>query len=400
MTSDEGKVDANDIAAELGPEGLASETERLSSAAIAEKLKAFPTVADLFAKHHGRMRAPVVHGLLRQGEVMNLIAPPKKGKTWLTYHLGCAVAVGDYFLGYKEWKCEQGPVVIIDNELHPETISHRFPRVREALGYPPELEQQVRVINLRGVMTDEKGENGKNRRRMVNIFNMQKIITEIAALRPSLVIMDALYRLLPPGVSENDNSAMTEIYNWLDMYASWIRTAGIVVVHHTSKGEQGDKDLTDIGAGAGASSRACDNHMVLRPHDEEKTFILQYVARTWGEGAVTCKWNFPIWEACDADPSKVRGRKIVKDKEPAPLPHGDAVELLGVLTDDWQSQHNIEAILRQKNSYTNRQARKFIEDIKSKHGLYTLGREDGVKVCGDFEAMKEAALLFRRKARG
>ena len=42
--------------------------------------------------------------------------------------------------------------------------------------------------------------------------------------------------------------------------------AAIVLVHHTSKGNQANKSVTDVGSGAGAQSRAPDTHLALRPH--------------------------------------------------------------------------------------------------------------------------------------
>ena len=43
----------------------------------------------------------------------------------------------------------------------------------------------------------------------------------------------------------------------------------MVIVHHTSKGNQGGKGITDVGSGAGSQSRACDTHLVLRPVDPD-----------------------------------------------------------------------------------------------------------------------------------
>ena len=45
--------------------------------------------------------------------------------------------------------------------------------------------------------------------------------------------------------------------------------AAIVLVHHTTKGAQAGKSVTDIGAGGGAQSRAADTHLVAR-YDEKK----------------------------------------------------------------------------------------------------------------------------------
>ena len=45
--------------------------------------------------------------------------------------------------------------------------------------------------------------------------------------------------------------------------------AAIVLVHHTSKGNQANKSVTDVGSGAGAQSRSPDTHLTLRQHSVE-----------------------------------------------------------------------------------------------------------------------------------
>lgn len=40
------------------------------------------------------LQPPVIHGLLRMGETMNIIAPPKAAKSWLASDMALAVATG------------------------------------------------------------------------------------------------------------------------------------------------------------------------------------------------------------------------------------------------------------------------------------------------------------------
>jgi len=49
-------------------------------------------------KNHPELRPPVITGLLRTGETMNIIAPPKYGKSWLVTDLAMAVATGRRWL--------------------------------------------------------------------------------------------------------------------------------------------------------------------------------------------------------------------------------------------------------------------------------------------------------------
>ena len=65
-----------------------------------------------------------------------------------------------------------------------------------------------------------------------------------------LIIIDALYRILPEGTSENDNAQITRVFNKLDNIAKK-NDCAVINIHHSSKGNQGDKAVTDVGAGAG-----------------------------------------------------------------------------------------------------------------------------------------------------
>ena len=95
-----------------------------------------------------------------------------------------------------------------------------------------------------------------------------------------LIVLDALYRLMPRGMDENDNGAMAQVYNQTDRYAQRVRSA-FALVHHTTKGLQGDKGVTDVGAGAGSQSRAADTHLILRPHQQEGVVVLDAAVRSW-----------------------------------------------------------------------------------------------------------------------
>ena len=52
-----------------------------------------PSIWELIQRHP-KLRDPVIHGLLRRGETMNIIAPSKTGKSWLVNDLALAIATG------------------------------------------------------------------------------------------------------------------------------------------------------------------------------------------------------------------------------------------------------------------------------------------------------------------
>jgi hypothetical protein len=139
-----------------------------------------------------------------------------------------------------------------------------------------------------------------------------------------LVIVDPLYKLLPKDGDENSNVQMSHVFASL-LQISEILQAGMVIVHHLSKGDQSQKAVTDLGSGAGSQSRACDGHLVFREHAEPDAAVFAGAVRSWPPFDPFClRWQYPLWEpAIDLDPNdlkkpKPRARKA--DAEPAEPP--------------------------------------------------------------------------------
>ncbi len=238
------------------------------------------------------LREPVIHGLLRQGETMNVIASSKTGKSWLVTDLALAVATGRPWLD--AFPTERGNVLIIDNELHHETSAHRIPKVMEARGIRlDEVGQSVFVANVRG--------------RLKDIIGLGTPFAEMQPGQYRLIILDAFYRFMPKDMDENDNGTMATVYNYLDSYTARLGCS-FVLVHHSTKGNQSGKAITDVGAGAGSQSRATDTHLVLRPHEQLDVVVLDAAVRSWPPILPRClRWTFPVWTLDDAlDPADLR----------------------------------------------------------------------------------------------
>jgi len=196
---------------------------------------------------------------------------------------------------------EAGRVLILDNELHGETSADRLPKVAEARGIPlADYGDGVFVENLRGRLRD--------------LPSMTDYFAAIPAGRYRIIVLDAWYRFLPAGVDENDNGAMAGLYNLLDWHAARLGCA-FVPIHHSSKGSQSGKSVTDIGAGAGSQSRAADCHLVLRPHAEPGAVVLEAAARSWPPPTPAClRFEFPVWKPVpDLDPRHLHGTKPAGD---------------------------------------------------------------------------------------
>ncbi len=272
----------------------AKRIERFSFARLSEK--------------YPNLRPPVIDGLIREAETANVISVSKIGKSWLVYNLALCIITGRPWL--EGFATATGRVLLIDNELHRETLAHRVKTVAEAMELkPPEYAEALEVWPLRGDMR-----------------NINTIGEEIADIKPGtikVIIIDAKYRMLPPETSENDNAAETAFFNQLDAYAAQTGAA-ILCVHHSSKGNQGEKRVTDVGAGAGAQSRAADCHVILREHEEETVVVLEAAVRSFAPvDPLVVRWAFPLWIPVDGiDPSKLKGRlttgerrQNVRDKE-------------------------------------------------------------------------------------
>lgn len=248
-----------------------------------------------------KLRPPVVEGLLRRGETMNVISSSKAGKSWLVTDLALSVATGRPWL--ETYHTTAGCVLIIDNELHAESSAHRIPKVAEARGISLDLvHEKVFVLNLRGQLRD--------------VFSLGSFFQSVEPGHYDVIVLDAFYRFMPRDMDENDNGTMAHLYNQLDRYADRLECA-FVLIHHSTKGSQSGKAVTDVGAGAGSQSRATDTHLILRPHQEAGAVVLEAAVRSWPPiEPMVLRWEFPVWTpAPGLDPTELRQEKTRKQKE-------------------------------------------------------------------------------------
>lgn len=230
-------------------------------------------------KNYPHERQSIVDGLIRTGSVMNIIAAPKVGKSFIASNLAMCLITGSDFLGFPV--ARQGRTLVVDNELHLETLSYRYRATRTAMNVPEDQRHMIDMLSLRGVPCD-----------------IPMLHKHIGGTRPghySAIILDAFYKLIPSGISENDNTAMGGIYTQLERLATEMDCA-VVVIHHSSKGFQGDKSLSDVGAGAGTISRSVDAHMVIRPHETPGMCVCEALVRSWKQpDPRTIQFQFPVW---------------------------------------------------------------------------------------------------------
>jgi hypothetical protein len=323
-------------------------------------------VRDLIAKNP-RLHEPVIDGLLRREETMNIIAAPKVGKSWLSYLVALTKGCGGRL--FDTFDCPPGKVLLVDNELHAPTLAHRIADVAYAMGLTKDdYGDAITVLSLRGRLRDLHG-----------------IVEILDSFKPGqfdVCILDAWYRAIPSGTSENDNAAVANLYNVIDAAArrsalSWIN------IHHASKGGQAEKSVTDVGAGAGAQSRAADAHVILRPHEEDKAVVLEAVVRSFPPvPPLPLRWEFPLWVAdTTLDPNLVRGRLNKSEEKQLDKDKVAKDKILAVLVKEPQNARFLRGVIGAGPDRTNRlldalEAAEAVEweEVKAKGGTQRVYR--------------------------
>jgi hypothetical protein len=157
----------------------------------------------------------------------------------------------------------------------------------------------------------------------LDVDALGRYLARIPAGQYVLVIVDPMYRILPPDMDENSNADFAEIFAKLQGYAGRL-DAALMVVHHLSKGDQSGKATTDLGSGGGSQARAADAHLAIRPHAEEGAAVLSGVVRAFPPFPPFCiRWKCPLWElAPDLDPTDMYRpptRKPKPKQKPTPI---------------------------------------------------------------------------------
>jgi hypothetical protein len=269
---------------------------------------AYFSATDLMAQFP-QQKEPIIEGLLRRGEVANLVSSPKMFKSWTLLYLAVCVVFGRTWL---KFQTRPGRVLYLDYELAGGTLAKRLSAVTSAMGVTVEdLGDALAIETLRGRRLD---------------VNAMRGYLDALATPFDLVVVDPLYKCYPREFDENSNAQLAEIFGTLQAYADRLN-AGIVVVHHLTKGDQSLKAVTDLGAGGGSQARAADAHLAIRSHAEDDAAVLSGVVRSFPPFDPFCmRWQFPVWYVDDLlDPTDLRQpirrtRKVVEQPAEPPEP--------------------------------------------------------------------------------
>ncbi len=260
------------------------------------------TLDDIMEGPRPARRPYVINGLLRVGETGQINAPSKAGKSWLVLQIALSAAAGRPDFGATSQ--EPVDIILFDSELHKEELQYRMMKSIKGLGLAGKVIGNVTVHNLRGKL-------GASFERVKDVLSQ----TEIN--RPTVCILDALYRFMPKGISENDNSKVTEVFNELDEIAIKHGVA-FLNIHHSSKGNQSEKSSLDTGSGAGAFARAPDTIVAIREHAEDNHYVIDITRRSDASPpSMVYRREFPLWVQCnDKNPDLKRAEyRDAKRKE-------------------------------------------------------------------------------------
>lgn len=262
----------------------------------------FPTLAE-----------PVIDGLLRRGQVGNVVSTSKSYKTYLLLGLAIDMAMKRHWLD--RFPCAGGRVLLIDLELQRPDIVHRTQEIARATFAPMDrIGERIEVVSLRGKVS--------------SIDHIERRLLSYEPGQFALVIIDPLYKTYPDGFDENNNAHMTRLYQRYERIAEHLQAA-LLICHHGTKGSQAEKRTVDVGSGASAQSRSADFHGALREHEEEGAVVFDARVRSFPPPApLVLEWQYPTWRpATHLDPAalkrpggKARAAKETEPEEPKEEP--------------------------------------------------------------------------------
>ena len=273
----------------------------------------------------------LIEGLLRRGEVCNVIAATKAGKSWFVLQLLQSIAAGRDWLGRR---VARGAVVLVDNELQPATLENRLANVRDALRIEQTHDRaRFEYISLRG-----------NWRSLPDLS--ERLCKRYKPGELAVIVFDAKYRFFGDGFEENSNDSQTRFHNLADELASNLN-CGLVLVHHATKGNQTQRSVTDLGSGGGAQSRAADSHITIRDHQTDGCSVLQAAVRSFAPAEPqTIRFAWPLWYV-DSDMPPILASPT------AGVGKAQMCERIrDNLTDEWQTLYSLATACRTQTSRT------------------------------------------------
>lgn len=188
----------------------------------------------------------LIEGVLRKGHKLLLSGPSKAGKSFLLMELACSIASGTDWLGLH---CRQGRVLYVNLEIDHASFIHRLKEIYIARKMTSQGIENLDIWDLRGSSCP------------MNEL-APKLIRRSLKKQYSAVIIDPIYKVLIG--DENSAEQMAKFFNQFDKICRELKCSTIMV-HHHSKGLQGNKFAQDRGSGSGVFARDPDALLDLTP---------------------------------------------------------------------------------------------------------------------------------------
>lgn len=191
-------------------------------------------------------RKPVVDGLLRPGETLNIIAPPGTGKSRLALALAVSVAAGIPWIGRR---CERGKVLVVSTDLSKRMLTERMSRELERLR-PGDREAALANIDILDMSKAAHIRGALDR--CLDLANGKGY---------SLIVVDSLNGLMSDEADSERRGEVLKMHDAIDEFAAEKNCAFVLVQHKTT---ERTADIIDDLASAWTAI-AADSNLVLLP---------------------------------------------------------------------------------------------------------------------------------------
>ena len=178
----------------------------------------------------------LIENTFRKQAIMLIGAAPKVGKSFLAAQMIVAFVVGMKLLGFLFTKCER--ILVVNSEMSHAEYVNRIIDAAQTPSIAEEVSKHVRIAH-----TDDDPE--------MTVRQISEIVCD-SGFVPDVVIVDPIYPLFEGDENSNEDAKKTLAY--LKRIAS-VTGAGVIYMHHFSKGAQDFKEARDRVSGAGTLGR-------------------------------------------------------------------------------------------------------------------------------------------------
>jgi hypothetical protein len=306
----------------------------------------------------------ILTDIFDRGDKVVLIGSSKSKKTFFFLQLLIDIATGRSFLGLHIPKPRR--ILHIQYEIQAHHFHRRLRKVCRAKGIT-DLGGRLFILNARGLG-------------MSGAAGIEKIRLYAEEVKPDLISLDPLYKVLTGDENSNSNDGLKGL---LDAFDGLAETTGaaIMYAHHDPKGTPGDRATTDRGAGGGVLGRDFDASIVMTPHaTEEDAYVIETSLRNyrpiepftalWSEDESTGGYCF------EARLDILATKKTSKSKEPPPAFDSYLPTAAGILGDQETALSEFLEAFKTKTGLSDHRIRGFMAFATAGGLPYIETRED------------------------